>query len=94
MKYLLIIVAVLMAACNIPPANFAPDPTPVVAEEKAPEPPKPEVKPAPKPAPRPVVVVSPPPPEVKIKLLSCKEIDTGDAKESLNLKLDCMLDNK
>lgn len=89
MKYLLIVVAVLMAACNIPPASFKPDPSPIdVARDeilKVEVVKMPEVKPDPKPEPQPKAV---------IKVPSCKGIDTGDEKETINLKFDCMLDGK
>lgn len=81
MHYLLIVVAFLAVACSVPPGAFKPDPTPidvVVDEPRQAEPEKPEVKPEPK-------------PKVVIRTPTCKGLDTGDAKESLNLKLDCML---
>jgi len=84
MHYLLIVVAFLAVACSVPPGAFKADPSPVetaVNEPRQVEPEKPEVKPEPK-------------PKVVIKLPTCKGIDTGDEKESLNLKLDCMLDGK
>lgn len=84
MHYLLIVVAFLAVACSVPPGVFKPDPTPIemAAEEpRQTEPEKPEVKPEPR-------------PKAVIKIPSCKGIDTGDEKESLNLKLDCMLDGK
>jgi hypothetical protein len=81
MHYLLIIVAFLAVACSVPPGDFKPDPSPVETATNEPRQVEPEVKPEPK-------------QKVVIKLPTCKGIDTGDEKESLNLKLDCMLDGK
>ncbi|SHM10901.1 hypothetical protein SAMN05216428_11411 [Nitrosospira sp. Nsp11] len=86
MHYLLIIVAFLAVACSVPPGAFKPDPSPIEVAVDEPrqeikERGKPEVKPEPK-------------PRAVIKTPTCKGIDTGDEKESFNLKLDCMLDGK
>jgi hypothetical protein len=89
MKYLALIVAALMAACSIPPASFKSDSSPidVVANDA------PKVEGAKEPEARTEPKIEPKPKAV-IKIPACKGIDTGDAKESLNLKLDCMLDGK
>ena len=84
MKYLIIVAAIFVAACVEP--KVVPDKTdaivvlPTVDVHATREPAE-----EPKPEPRPRAV---------IKLPTCKGIDTGDEKESLNLKLDCMLDGK
>lgn len=87
MKYLAIVVTVLMVACSVPPASFRSDSVPVeVTVNVNPKPGEDrERELEPKHEPKPKAV---------IKLPSCKGIDTGDEKESLNLKLDCMLDGK
>lgn len=88
MRHLMVIVAFLFAACTFPPGVFKPDPTPVnVATEEPKQEPKQdeEVKPE---------VREVDKPRAKLNLPTCKGIDTGNAQESLNLKLDCMLDGK
>lgn len=86
MHYLLIIVAFLAVACSVPPGAFKPDQTPI---EMAAEEPRQEIK-----EPEKLEAKPEPRPKAVIKLPTCKGIDTGDEKESLNLKLDCMLDGK
>lgn len=86
MRYLLVI---FLAACTFPPQNqqstsVFPVSAPIEIQAKE------EVKPDPKEQkPRPARShpgTTPAPP--------CTDLDTGDVKESINLKLDCLLDGK
>lgn len=88
MRYALGIGALIVAACTFPPENpsvtvvLPVSPTIEVVEPR--EEPKAEPKPAPKEKPKPKVQPASP----------CVGMDTGDAKESINAKLDCMLEQK
>ncbi|SHL42960.1 hypothetical protein SAMN05216428_102380 [Nitrosospira sp. Nsp11] len=84
MKYLIIVAAVFAAACVEP--KVVPDKTdavvilPTVGAHATREPAEEPAKTS--------------RPTVRLNVPTCKGIDTGDEKESLNLKLDCMLDGK
>ena len=85
MMHLMIVAACLLAACSVPPGVFKPDPSPVSVAKEDPKQEAEEVKPEVKEAEK---------PKAKLNLPTCVGIDTGDARLSANLRLDCMLDGK
>jgi hypothetical protein len=88
MRYVLLIAAIVLAACTIPPMEQQPETKPVpvspeieITAPREPEAPKKEHKPKVTPAPPAAPTPSTHP---------CAGIDTGDLKSDVKAKLDCL----
>jgi hypothetical protein len=85
MRYALLIAAIILAACTVPPMEQQPEtkPVPVSPEIEITAPREPE---APKKEHKPKVTPAPAAPSAH----PCAGIETGDAKSDVKAKLDCL----
>lgn len=80
MKYFLIAVAIAAAACSVPPQNTLPVDAPVPIATL----PEVEVR----------AVRETPRKQKRVSISPCSGIDTGDVKENVRAKLDCLTETQ